>query len=91
MSHVENVHTLTPAAGATEALVGFVSALRWTSLSDEVRHYARRHVLDTVGVMIAGAEGGVAGAAEAVLAAARSPGRVPVPGRTRRADLFDAA
>jgi 2-methylcitrate dehydratase PrpD len=91
MAHVENLHALTPAAGATEALVGFVSALRWTSLSDEVRHYARRHVLDTVGVMIAGAEGGVAGAAEQVLAAARAPGRVPVPGRTRRADLFDAA
>src|SRR5205823_3662271 len=46
---------------------------------------------DTVGVMIAGAGGEVASRAEAVLAAVRPAGRVPVPGRTRRADLLDAA
>ncbi len=91
MSHAENVHTLSPAAGATEAIVAFVSALRWSALPDEVRHYARRHVLDTIGVMIAGAEGGVASMAEEVVASIRPPGRVPVPGRARRADLLDAA
>src|SRR5262249_23055391 len=46
---------------------------------------------DTAGVMIAGAGGEVASRAEAVLAALRPPGRVPVPGRARRADLIDAA
>ena len=56
-----------------------------------MRHYARRHLLDTVGVMIAGAGGEVATRAEAVLAAVRPAGRIPVPGRTRRADLLDAA
>jgi len=56
-----------------------------------VRHYARRHLLDTVGVMIAGAGGDVATRAEAVLAAARPAGRIPVPGRSRRADVIDAA
>ena len=38
----------------------FVAALRHDALSDEVRHYARRHLLDTVGVMISGAGGNVA-------------------------------
>jgi 2-methylcitrate dehydratase PrpD len=91
MSHAEAVHTLHPAAGATDALVAFVSALRHDALSDEVRHYARRHLLDTVGVMIAGAPGDVADRAEAMLAAVRPAGSVPVPGRSRRADLIDAA
>src|SRR4051812_16482950 len=91
MSHAEALHTLHPAAGATDALVRFVDKLRYDALSDEVRHYARRHLLDTVGVMIAGAGGAVATNAEAVLAAVRPAGRVPVPGRSRRADLLDAA
>jgi 2-methylcitrate dehydratase PrpD len=91
MSHAEALQTLHPAAGATEAIVDFVSDLRYGALSDEVRHYARRHLLDTVGVMIAGAGGEVASRAEAVLAAVRPAGRVPVPGRARRADLIDAA
>jgi len=91
MAHAEALQTLHPAAGATEAIVEFASELRHAALTDEVRHYARRHLLDTVGVMIAGAGGEVASRAEAVLAAVRPPGRIPVPGRTRRADLLDAA
>ena len=59
MSHAEAVHTLHPAAGATRTIVDFVDGLRYAELSDEVRHYARRHLLDTVGVMIAGAPGDV--------------------------------
>jgi 2-methylcitrate dehydratase PrpD len=91
MSHAEALHTLHPAAGATEAIVDFVSGLRHAALSDEVRHYARRHLLDTVGVMTAGAGGAVATGAETALAAVRPAGRIPVPGRARRADLLDAA
>src|SRR6516165_5754199 len=91
MSHAEALTSLHPAAGASEAVIGFVGELRHAALTDEVRHYARRHLLDTVGVMIAGAGGAVAGKAEAVIAAVRPPGRIPVPGRTRRADLLDAA
>src|SRR5258707_6680847 len=90
MSHAEALQTLHPAAGATDAVVGFVSALRHEHIPEEARHYARRHVLDTIGVMIAGAGGEVATRAEAVLAAVRPAGSVPVPGRTRRADLLDA-
>src|SRR6266850_1647561 len=91
MSHAEALHVRHPAAGATEAITGFVSALRHASLSEEVRHYARRHLFDTVGVMIAGAGGEVATRAEAVLASVRPAGSVPVPGRARRADLIAAA
>src|SRR5207344_1454337 len=90
MSHAEALQTLHPAVGATEAIVEFVDELRHAALTDEVRHYARRHLLDTVGVMIAGAGGEVATRAEAVLSAVRPPGRIPVPGRARRADLIDA-
>jgi len=56
-----------------------------------VRHYARRHLLDTVSVMIAGAGGTIATQAEAVIKSVRPAGKIPVPGRTRRADLLDAA
>ena len=91
MAHAEALQTLPPQAAATAALVQFVGDVRHADLPDEVRHYARRHVLDTVGVMIAGATGEVAGRAEAVLAAVRPAGHVPVPGRARRADLIDAA
>src|SRR5215468_4184918 len=91
MTHAEAVHTLQGAAGATAALVEFVSGLRFDALDAEVRHYARRHLLDTVGVMISGATGDVATRAEAALAAIRGGGRIPVPGRARRVDLLDAA
>ena len=91
MSHAEALHALAPAAGATDALVGFAHALRYDALDAETRHYARRHLLDTVGVMIAGAPGDVATRAEAVVASVRREGSIPVPGRARRADLLDAA
>jgi 2-methylcitrate dehydratase PrpD len=78
-------------AGATDALVGFVHELRYEALSEEVRHFAKRHLLDTAGVTIAGAGGEVASRAEAMLASVRSAGGIVVPGRARRADLLDAA
>src|SRR6187401_419792 len=81
MSHAEAVHTLQPAAGATDQIVQFAGALRYDTLPEDARHYARRHLLDTVGVMIAGAGGTIA----------MQAGNVPVPGRERRADLLDAA
>src|SRR6266568_2539564 len=84
-------HTLHPAAGATSTIVTFAGTLRYADLSVEVRYYARRHLLDTVGVMIAGAPGDVATNAETMLAGVRSGGNVPVPGRTRRHDVLDAA
>ena len=91
MSHAEAVHTLEPAAGSTAALVDFTGALAYDALPEEARHYARRHLLDTVGVMIAGAPGSIATQAENVIKSVRPAGTVPVPGRARRADLLDAA
>ena len=81
---------LHPAAGATGTIVSFASGLRHADLSDEVRHYARRHLLDTVGVMIAGAPGDVATNAEAMLAGVRGGGHIPVPGRARESSFPDA-
>jgi 2-methylcitrate dehydratase PrpD len=91
MTRTDAVHTLQPAAGATAALIAFVSGLRFETFDAEVRHCARRHLLDTVGVMISGADGDVATRAETVIAAVRDSGSIPVPGRVRRADLLDAA
>jgi len=85
-------HTLHPAAGATDTIVSFTSGLRYADLSDEVRYYARRHLLDTVGVMIAGAPGDVASDAEKMVDAVRAgSGKIPVPGRAKRHDILDAA
>jgi 2-methylcitrate dehydratase PrpD len=91
MAHAEALQTLDSVGSTTAALVEFVSELRYAAIPDEARHYARRHLLDTVGVMIAGAAGEVASRAEAVLAAVRPAGHILVPGRARRADLLDAA
>src|SRR6266508_3245269 len=86
MAHAEALQTLDPVGPTTAALVEFVSELRYATIPDEARHYARRHLLDTVGVMIAGAGGDVASRAEAVLAAVRQAGRIPVPGCARRSN-----
>ena len=91
MSHAEAVHTLQPAAGATQALIAFNRELRYDAIPEEARHYARRHLLDTVGVMIAGAPGEIATSAEKVIDSVRPAGKTPVAGRARRADLLDAA
>jgi 2-methylcitrate dehydratase PrpD len=91
MSHAEAVHTLQPAAGATDQIVQFTTGVRYDALPEDARHYARRHLLDTVGVMIAGAGGTIATQAESVIKAVRPDGKIPVAGRARRADLLDAA
>ena len=81
---------MTPGSG-TEAIIALVQNLKWDALDPDVQHAARRHFLDTLGVIIAGSSGDLAGRAEAVLAKVRAAGNIPVPGRQRRADLLDAA
>jgi len=78
-------------AGHRCAIVALVQSLKWDALDADVKHAAKRHFLDTLGVVIAGASGDLAGRAEAVLAKVRAAGSIPVPGRRRRADLLDAA
>jgi 2-methylcitrate dehydratase PrpD len=75
----------------TGAIVALVRDLKWDALDADVKHAAKRHFLDTLGVIIAGSSGDLAGRTEAVLAKIRAAGSIPVPGRHRRADLLDAA
>jgi 2-methylcitrate dehydratase PrpD len=76
--------------GTTDRVIALTSSLSWNDLDKEVRHAAKRHLLDTVGVIVAGSAGQIATQAEAALAVIRPPGSVPVPGRLRRADILDA-
>ena len=91
MSHAEAIHTLQPAAGATDRIVKFTegAALRRVAgrspalcAAAPARHRRRddrrraRHI---------------ATQAENVIKAVRPAGKIPVPGRERRADLLDAA
>lgn len=91
MSSAEALLTTPANVGATDMLVKLVSGLGFAELDEEVRYYAKRHLMDTIGVMIAGSGGEVATRAETMLASVRPPGSVTVPGRARRADLLDAA
>lgn len=76
---------------ATDALLRFSTELTWDRLPASIRHAAIRHLLDTIGAMIAGAQGDVTEKAEAALSSIRAAGSVVVPGRVRRADVLDAA
>jgi 2-methylcitrate dehydratase PrpD len=75
----------------TSAIVSLVRNLNWDDLRADEKHAAKRHFLDTLGVIIAGSSGDLAGRTETVLAKVRAAGTIPVPGRRRRADLLDAA
>ena len=48
--------------GITASLVTLGQSIDWNLMPDDVRHAAKRHLLDTVGAMIAGLSGNVAGA-----------------------------
>lgn len=75
----------------TERLAAFVVDLQWNHLPQDVRHAAKRHLLDTVGVMIRGGGTDMPSRLGTILANGRTGGTVPVPGRARRADMLDAA
>jgi len=76
----------------TAALLDFALKLQWRDLDEDIRHETKRHLLDTLGVMVAGGAGDVASKADAVLTTIRPEGgSVPVPGRARRVDRLDAA
>jgi 2-methylcitrate dehydratase PrpD len=77
--------------GATRRLAAFAAGLKYGDLDAAARHAAKRHVLDTLGACLAGSGQAEAGAAEAVLAEGTAQGRVPVPGRARRAEAATAA
>lgn len=88
VNHDQSGHV---AASDTEALISFATTSKWDDLALDARHAAKRHFLDTIGVVIAGASGELTRRLESVLSQVRAGGAIPVPGRARRADLLDAA
>ncbi len=82
----------TAAPGPTSALAGFAAALDLAAVDAFARRAARRHLIDTLGAMIAGAPQKATQAVEQALASAGvGAGDVPVPGGKRRYDALSAA
>jgi len=79
------------ASGPTKALCQFASSLQFDDIDDVALHKARSHTLDTIGVCLAGGQEDVARIAGAVIEDIMAEGDVPVPGRSRRADMLSAA
>ena len=77
--------------GATEALVKFASGLRYDDIPEAAIHAARRHSLDTVGAILAGARQHATKAVKQTLLELAGTGNAPVPGLTRRFDPLSAA
>lgn len=69
---------------ATETLLDMAEALRAAQLPAKLRYAARRHLLDTVGAILAGMGEEVSGALIRVLAASATSGGLPVPGADLR-------
>ncbi len=78
-------------ATPTKALAGFAADLRFADLDEASRHAVKRHVLDTLSSCIAASQERVTKVAEGVIAATTAPGDIPVPGLTRRFDVYGAA
>lgn len=72
-------------------LAEFCSALRYDHLDASARNGVRRHLLDTMGAIIAGAQGAPARIAAATLSELDPPGDVPVPGMTGGRQRLSAA
>jgi 2-methylcitrate dehydratase PrpD len=77
----------TVGALTTEAVVDRIVSADWAALPSAVRDATLRHVIDTVGVMIAGAW---TSTTAAVAETAASAGDVPVPGRANTVTALDA-
>lgn len=75
----------------TADLASFASGLDWSSLSEDERHGAKRHLLDGLAACIAGSDQPVVRRAEDLLADVVPAGDVPVVGSDRRHDLLSAA
>ncbi len=84
-------HLRVAVPGPTAALAGFLAALKLEAVDDFARHAARRHLIDTLGAIVAGAGQEVTGIAERVLGGVHGTGAVPVPGFAAGYDLLTAA
>jgi len=80
------------APGPTRQLAAFTAGLSLDRIDPFARRAACRHVIDTVGAMIAGADQAATRSVErAYRAAGMAAGPVPVPGAARRYDALAAA
>jgi len=77
--------------GPTRVLAEFAAGLDLAQVDDFARHAARRHTIDTLGAMIAGATQDATLSVEKALAAAGiGAGNVPMAGVTQRYDVLSA-
>lgn len=80
------------APGPTRALAEFVAGLDLAQVDEFARHGARRHLIDTLGAMIAGATQEATRSVERAFAAAGiGAGSVPMAGVEKRYDVLSAA
>ncbi len=84
-------HPAVTRPGPTADLAGFLAALRLDAVDDFARHAARRHLIDTLAAVIAGAAQEVTGIAERTLRAIHGTGTTPVPGFATHYDTLTAA
>lgn len=82
----------TAGPGPTASLAGFAAGLRYAAIDEAARQAARRHLIDTLGAMIAGAgQEATTSGRNAMRAAGAGAGPVPVPGLGQRYDALSAA
>ncbi len=90
MNDIAAHHSVTR-PGPTADLAGFLAGLGLDRIDDFARHAARRHLIDTLAAIIAGAAQDVTGIAERVLVGVHGTGAVAVPGFPARYDMLTAA
>jgi 2-methylcitrate dehydratase PrpD len=78
-------------ARPTAALAQFASGLAWSSLTEEERRAAKRHLLDGLGACVAGVDQPIFARSAALLDRVGGSGDVPVVGSKHRTSLLSAA
>jgi 2-methylcitrate dehydratase PrpD len=78
-------------AKPTAALAQFASALTWSSLNEDERKAAKRHLLDGLGACVAGVDQPIFARTAALLDRVGGSGDVPVVGSKHRTNLLSAA
>ena len=74
----------------TGAMIDWARGLSWEALGESTRHNAKRHLIDTLGAILAGTRETVTATAMEVIGTVREGGKFPVPGIRQRFDLLDS-
>jgi len=80
-----------PPPGATDRLAAFACAIRWEDIPQQVRHEARRSLVNYVAVALGGSRDPTIEAAVRTFAALRAGTEARLIGRSERFDPFNAA